>query len=192
MKNNFNIILSGIGGQGIITLTRILAAAAFLENYDVKTSELHGLSQRNGSVETHIRFGKKIYSPLVRQGSADLIIALEAQEALRACSYASKEQGTLFLINNFIQPILGNQQNASTQQIKKQLEKFSKMVIIVSASEPVKKYSDNPALFGVFMLGYAVCKKLIPLKADSFLKAIKKNVPEKYFKINQKIFKLAK
>ena len=75
MKNNFNIIISGIGGQGIITLTRILAEAALLQGLDVKTSELHGLSQRGGSVETHIRFGRNIFSPLVRQGSADLIIS---------------------------------------------------------------------------------------------------------------------
>lgn len=75
-KNLTNIIIAGIGGQGVITLTRILANAALLDGYDVKTSELHGLSQRGGYVETHIRFGKKIYSPLVMPGKADLIIDL--------------------------------------------------------------------------------------------------------------------
>lgn len=82
---NFNIILVGVGGQGIITLTRILAQAALIERYDVKTSELHGLSQRGGSVEAHVRFGAKIYSPLVKRAGADLIISLEIQETLRAC-----------------------------------------------------------------------------------------------------------
>lgn len=76
MHKNLNIIICGLGGQGVITLTRILAQAAFLESYDVKTSELHGLAQRGGSVETHIRFGKKVYSPLVIPGKADLIINL--------------------------------------------------------------------------------------------------------------------
>lgn len=76
MYKNFNIIIAGIGGQGVITLTRILANAALLDGYDVKTSELHGLSQRGGSVETHIRFGKKIYSPLIMPGQADLVIDL--------------------------------------------------------------------------------------------------------------------
>jgi len=75
-KNLTNIIICGLGGQGVITLTRILANAALLDNYDVKTSELHGLSQRGGSVETHVRFGKKIYSPLIMPGQAYLIIDL--------------------------------------------------------------------------------------------------------------------
>lgn len=72
----FNIIIYGLGGQGVITLTRILAHAALLENYDVKTSELRGLAQRGGSVETHLRFDKKIYSPLIMAHQVDLIIDL--------------------------------------------------------------------------------------------------------------------
>jgi indolepyruvate ferredoxin oxidoreductase beta subunit len=72
MEKGFNIILAGVGGQGIITLTRILAEAALIEKKEVRTSELHGLSQRGGSVETHIRFGKEIYSPLVRRGGVKL------------------------------------------------------------------------------------------------------------------------
>ena len=79
MKKDFNIIISGVGGQGIITLTRILTEAALIEKYDIKSSELHGRSQRGGSVESHIRFGRKIYSPLVKRGGSDLIISLEAQ-----------------------------------------------------------------------------------------------------------------
>ena len=95
-KNAFNIVISGIGGQGIITLARILAYAAIIEKMDVKTSELHGLSQRGGSVETHIRFGKIIYSPLVRRGGADLIISLDAQESINVCSYAGEKDKTKF------------------------------------------------------------------------------------------------
>ena len=64
-NNNFNIIIAGVGGQGLITVTQILAEAALIEGYDVKTSELHGLSQRGGSVETYIRFGKEIYAHLL-------------------------------------------------------------------------------------------------------------------------------
>ena len=80
----FNIILSGVGGQGIITLLQILAEAAFVEKYDVKTSELHGLSQRGGSVVAHLRFGEKIFSPLIKATEADLILSLEISEAVRA------------------------------------------------------------------------------------------------------------
>ena len=117
-KKNFNIIISGVGGQGLITITKILAKAALIDGFDVKTSELHGLSQRGGSVETAIRFGHKIDSPLIRQGGADLIISLELQEALRACYYASKDSKTMFLINDFVKPIPGTKKPDKSQVLQ--------------------------------------------------------------------------
>jgi indolepyruvate ferredoxin oxidoreductase beta subunit len=190
MEKGFNIILAGVGGQGIITLTRILAEAALTEKKEVRTSELHGLSQRGGSVETHIRFGKEIYSPLVRRGGADLVISLETQEALRALGYSAKNR-TTFLVNDFIKPIFGSELTSS-QEIKKELEKFSKKVILVPGRDIVKKEMGDPILAGVFLLGYAVFKGLIPLKVNSTLKAIEKVVPEKYLQINKKAFNLAR
>ena len=73
------MIIVGTGGQGLITLLQILAEAALIEGYDVKTSELHGLSQRGGSVEVHIRFGKEIYSPLIFPGKANLILGWNSE-----------------------------------------------------------------------------------------------------------------
>ncbi|MCD6500894.1 indolepyruvate oxidoreductase subunit beta [bacterium] len=190
MKKDFNIILAGVGGQGIITLTRILAETALIEKKDVKTSELHGLSQRGGSVETHIRFGREIYSPLIRQGGADLIISLETQEALKALHYSSKKE-TMFLVNDFIKPIFGTKNTLPSKQIQKELEKFSKEVVFVPASKIVKEKLGKEVLAGVFLLGYAAFKKLIPLKPNSFLKAIEKVVPKRYFQLNKKTFTLA-
>ena len=95
--DQFNIVIVGTGGQGLITLLQIIAEAALASGFDVKTSELHGLSQRGGSVEVHIRFGKKIYSPMVPQGKADLIVALEMQESLKASYFANRK--TTFLIS---------------------------------------------------------------------------------------------
>jgi len=91
MEKDFNIIIIGTGGQGLITLLQVLAEAALIENYDVKTSELHGLSQRGGSVEVHIRFGKEIHSPLVSQSGADLVLALEIQESLKGIYFANRK-----------------------------------------------------------------------------------------------------
>src|SRR4030042_4430542 len=101
--DQFNIVIKGVGGQGLITLLQIIAEAALSEGYSVRTSELHGLSQRGGSVEVHIRFGKKIYSPMVAQGKADLILGLEEQEALNGISFSGHK--TNFLINQSIIPI---------------------------------------------------------------------------------------
>src|SRR4030042_154263 len=99
----FNMVIVGTGGQGLITLLQIISEAALAEGYDIRTSELHGLSQRGGSVEVHIRFGKKIYSPIVAQGKADLILGLEEQEALNGISFSGHK--TNFLINQSIIPI---------------------------------------------------------------------------------------
>ena len=96
-KDTYNIIITGVGGQGLITLLQVIGQAALQEGYDVKTSELHGLSQRGGSVSVHIRFGRQIFSPIIAQGQADLVLALEMQEALAGAEFASKK--TAFLVN---------------------------------------------------------------------------------------------
>jgi len=189
--NQFNIVISGVGGQGLITLTKILAEAATIENYQAKTSELHGLSQRGGSVETHIRFGKEIYSPLVRQGGADLIISIEAQESLKACHYASQKAGTVFLVNDFLAPIVG-QKIISLERISQILKKFSKKIILIPANEITKKELGNPVLAGIYLLCLATFKNLIPLKPSSVLRAVKEMVPAKYFDLNKKTFELAR
>ncbi len=189
--DQFNIVICGVGGQGLITLTKILAKAALGENYEARTSELHGLSQRGGSVETHIRFGKKIYSPLVRQEGADLIISIEAQESLKACDYASKKTGTVFLVNEFLAPILG-QKTISIKEISKNLKKFSKKTILVPATEIAKEELGNPVLAGIYLLSLASFKNLLPLKSSSILRAVKEIVPEKYFDLNKKTFELAR
>ena len=190
MEKDFNIIISGVGGQGIITLTRILSEAALIEKKDVKTSELHGLSQRGGSVETHIRFGKEVYSPLVRQAGADLVISLEAQEALKSCYYGSRKR-TVFLVNEFMKPIFGST-TIPLQKIKKELEKFSKKVILIPATRILKEKLNNPILAGIYLLGYANCKKLIPLKERSVSKALEKVIPKEYLSINKQAFNLGK
>ncbi len=190
MNKTFNIVAVGVGGQGIITLTRVLATAAMLEGFDVKTSELHGLSQRGGSVETHIRFGESVYSPLVKQGGADLIISLEFQEAFKACYYGSRENGTVILVNNHVIPILGGKKTISIEQNPSELRKFSNKVIFFPATKVVEKEIGNPVLAGTLLLSVAVFKRLIPLKPDSLLNAIKEVIPGKYLQINKKAFKL--
>jgi len=192
----FNIIISGVGGQGVITLTRILAKAAIFNGYDVKTSELHGLSQKGGSVETHIRFGAlagpgQVHSPLIKQGGANLIICIEAQESLKSYIYASKKSGTIFLINDFIKPILGSKIIPSIKDILEETKRFSKKSISISASQITKEKFGKEVLAGVYILGWAASQKLFPLKTKFVLESIKKTVPKKYFLLNKKAFDLA-
>ena len=189
MKNNiFNVILAGVGGQGIITLVSILDEACLLQGYDFKSSELHGLSQRGGSVLTHIRFGKSVYSPMVELGKANLIIGLELTEALRFTTFASKN--TILLANNHYIAFDGN---LSKEDILSKLKESAKENLrLVSASETCSKNLDKEVLAGVYLIGYAVFNKLIPLKPEFVMTAIKKVIPEKYREMSVKAFNLAK
>jgi len=201
----FNMVISGIGGQGLITLLQVIAQSALSEGYEVRTSELHGLSQRGGSVEVHIRFGKKIYSPIVSAGEANLILGLEMQEAVKVTYYAG--QKTSFLINQFIQPIPLTK-NLTEKEIIADLKKIvdedksssspfavarvSKNINIVPAEKICQEELKNSVVLGVYLLGLAVFKKLIPLNPNSIKTAIKKIIPENYLELNLKAFNLAK
>jgi len=184
-NKNFNIILTGVGGQGIITLLQVIDEAAFVQGYDVRSSELHGLSQRGGSVEAHIRFGKKVYSPMVSNGEVDLIIALEALEGLRESSRAGEQ--TKILINEYFLPFINS---LSKEEIIKQLENSKKDFILVPASEECKNKLQNEIVCTLYILGYAVGKKLIPLNKEFVLRAIKNVIPEKYLDLNINAFEL--
>lgn len=191
----FNIVITGVGGQGVLTLGKIIAEAALKQGYDVRTTELHGLAQRGGSIPFHVRFGDKMYTPLVLEGESNLVIGLEPLEALRACYYGSKRNKTIFLIDTHrISPIsvsvLG-ERYPSTKSIIKKLKPFSRKVIVLNASEIVKRETGDIMSTNVYILGYASSKKLIPLKEKFILYGIKKVVPKKYFEVNKRIFGLA-
>ena len=185
----FNMLIFGTGGQGLITLLQIISEAAQSEGYDIRTSELHGLSQRGGSVEVHIRFGKKIYSPLVSQGGADFILALEEQESLRGIYFAN--QKTDFLINQFVIRIPLKEPLAE-EQIFAELKKITKNINIVPADKICQEKLGNSVVSGIYLISYAAFKGLIPLNQESVEKAIKKIIPEKFLELNLKTYNLAK
>jgi indolepyruvate ferredoxin oxidoreductase beta subunit len=184
MDKTFNLIITGVGGQGVITLIQIIDEAVFVEGYDVRSSELHGLSQRGGSVEAHIRFGKKVFSPMVSSGQADLIFALDALEGLRESAKAGKQ--TKLLVNEYFFPLLNSLPN---EEIIKNLQ-AQKNLHLVQASKMCKEKLQNEIVCTLYLLGYAVNQKLMPLKAESVMKAIKNVVPEKYQELNIKAFEL--
>jgi len=218
----FNIVIVGTGGQGLITLLQIIAEAALFEGYEVRTSELHGLSQRGGSVEVHIRFGQKIYSPLVSQEKADLILGLEMQEALRGIYFAN--QKTKFLLNKqiILIPLVKEDKSSSSATESRLRDEGGKerealfdfaaarvvknlteteilknlkkigKVILIPAAETCQKEFNTNVVAGIYLISLASFKNLIPLKPNSISRAIKKIIPEKYLELNLKTFKLAK
>ncbi len=187
MENKtFNVIVSGVGGQGVVTLLSIIDEAAFVDGYDVKSSELHGLSQRGGSIEAHIRFGKKVFSPLIQIGDADLIIGSEISEGLRSSAKSGKK--TNILVNDYFLPF---DSSVNQEEIKKSLQSISAKVSVVPASSLCKEKLQSEVVSGTYLLGYAVSKNLIPIKKESFIQAIKNTMPEKYQELNINAFNLA-
>lgn len=186
MDKIFNIVIVGVGGQGLITLNGIIAKACQIEGYDVRTSELHGLSQREGAVQTYIRFGKKVYSPLVIPGKADLVLALESAEGLRATAY--RNQKTVFVVNKNFIPY---DQNVTEEYVLENLKSsLGSNLYLVSASEICKDKLQNEVVSSAYLLGCAINKNLIPLKLESAMEAIKKVIPQKYQELNIKAIKL--
>ncbi|GMX58180.1 MAG: indolepyruvate oxidoreductase subunit beta [Candidatus Yanofskyibacterium parasiticum] len=190
-KNNrvFNCVIVGTGGQGLITLLEVLSDAAIKSGLDAKTSELHGLSQRGGSVEVHIKFGKKVFSPLVEAKKADLIVGLEMQECLKAAYFSGPQ--TQYLINKTEVAIPGKPLLAE-EEIIGSLKKFTKKIEVIDANGICQKELGTPAVAGVYLLCLAAFKNLIPLSPDSMREAIKSSVAAKHLEVNMKAWELAK
>jgi len=190
----FNVIVTGVGGQGAMTLGMIIAEAALKQGYDVRTTEVHGLAQRGGSIPLHIRFGEKMYTPLVLEGEANLIIALEPLEALRTTYFGSKRHKTMFLIDNYRLPpitvsVLG-ERYPSMENIVNHIKPFADKIMILNASNIVKKETGSILTSNIFILGYAISKGLLPLKEKFVLEAIEEIVPKRFVELNKKIFEL--
>ena len=181
-----NIMIVGVGGQGTLLASRILGRVAIKEGYDVKVSEVHGMSQRGGSVVTYVKYGDKVYSPIIDRGEADIVLAFEILEAYRAMPYLKK----------------GGKMIANTQ-------KMNPMPVITGAmeypSDIEKKLSEKINLQAVDALSLAeqagtikaVNVVLIGLLAKSmsvdksvWIETIKETVPEKFIELNLKAFEL--
>jgi indolepyruvate ferredoxin oxidoreductase beta subunit len=103
-REPINLLIAGVGGQGVITLSGLVAQAAVLSGFDVKQNEIHGMAQRGGSVSSHVRIGRKIHSPVIDEGAAHVLLALEKLEALRCIHYLSPN-GLLIVDDRAIPPL---------------------------------------------------------------------------------------
>jgi indolepyruvate ferredoxin oxidoreductase beta subunit len=149
-----NILLVGVGGQGTILASKILSEGLAAAGYDVKMSEIHGMSQRGGNVSTQIRYGEKVYSPIVGKGEADVIVAFEKMEALRWLAYL-KPEGRM-VVNDFEIPsapiIMGAA--AYPQGILEELAEKAR--ISVFAAGDIAEALGNAKAMNVVLLGALV------------------------------------
>lgn len=180
-----NILLVGVGGQGTILASKILTSGLMEAGYDVKMSEIHGMSQRGGSVSTQVRYGEKVLSPIVGMGSADVIVAFEKMEALRWLPYLKK--GGSIVVNDFvINPAPVNQGQAEYPEGI--IEDLANKVKVVSLKAgDIAAELGNPKAMNVVLLG-ALVKAIGTLDDVDWMKHIEKNVKPKFVELNKKAF----
>jgi indolepyruvate ferredoxin oxidoreductase beta subunit len=179
-----SILLVGVGGQGTILASKLLTIGLMEQGYDVKMSEIHGMSQRGGSVSSQIRYGEEIFSPVIEKGAADLLVAFEKMEALRWLEYLTPG-GKVIVNDHEISPmpvIMGMQEYSEDI-----LEEINKSVItkVIKATEEADKLG-NGKVMNIILLGATV--KLMGLGNINWEKIIKENVKPAFFDINMKAF----
>jgi len=180
-----NIMLVGVGGQGTLLASRVLGTVALKMQFDVKVSEVHGMSQRGGSVVTYVKLGKKVYSPLIEKGEADIIISFEQLEALRWIEFL-KDDGKLIINEQRIDPmpvIIGKAKypEAIISKIK---ENYKNTVSVDALS--IAKECGNTKAVNIVLLG--VMAKATDISKEVWLEAMKEVIPQKVLEINLKAF----
>lgn len=182
-----NIIITGVGGQGILLASEILSQSAVQAGFDVKRSEIHGMSQRGGSVNSHIRFGKKVYSPLVMKGECDLLLSFEKMESLRMIEYANP-QTTIIVNTQRVNPSTVTSGLATyPENIEDILNSNFKNVIFVDALK-LAQSAGNIRTANIALLG--VASKVLDIPIEIWENAIAQRVPERAVEVNLKAFHL--
>ncbi len=190
----FDLVLTGVGGEGVLTTGVIVTKAAHEQGHYVRGVQLHGLAQRGGTIPTYVRFGDKeeIYSPSPMKADADLIMSFEPIEAVRATEYARKDK-TDFVLNTYpYMPIYGNLENVpypSMKEIKERIKPFAKSIEVFE-SDVISKEKFGDIVYGnLLLVGAAISSGKLPLKEDIMRKSIKELAPRE-IKKNVKAFNL--
>lgn len=180
-----NILVAGVGGQGVILASDIMSEVFMEAGYDVKKSEVHGMAMRGGIVTSHFRFGKKVYSPLIKQGEVDILFAFEQLEALRWANHL-KPDGKIVMNENRINPPAVNLGELEyPKNIPNKIRSKFKDVYLVRGTEIALQMGDARAA-NVVLLG--AISKLFEVNEDLWLTTILNNLPPKVHELNRKAF----
>jgi indolepyruvate ferredoxin oxidoreductase, beta subunit len=181
-----NVFLAGVGGQGILLASEILGEAFLRCGYDVKKSEVHGMAQRGGAVTTHLRFGPKVYSPLIEPGTADLLIAFEKMEALRFIHFL-KPDGTALVNTQEIPPApVSSGQERYPERIEDRLRAATPNVHMLDALRAALALHEVRAV-NMVMTGAA--SHFLPLPEETYTEALTARLPARFVDVNAQAFR---
>ncbi|MBP3559383.1 MAG: indolepyruvate oxidoreductase subunit beta [Clostridia bacterium] len=184
---NKSIMIVGVGGQGTLLASRILGSALLSKGYDVKVSEVHGMSQRGGSVVTYVKYGEKVYSPVIGEGEADLILAFEQLEAARWLSCLKKD-GKVVVNTQKIDPmsvVIGD--SVYPDGVIDAVKNAGATVVELDAL-PLAVEAGSPKAVNVVLIG--AMAKNTDIDKEIWLDAVKACVPGKFLELNLKAFEL--
>ena len=182
-----NIMIVGVGGQGSLLASKLLGRLLLTKGYDIKVSEVHGMSQRGGSVVTYVRFGEKVYSPVIDKGEADYIVSFELLEAARWTEYLRPE-GRIVTNTQQVNPmpvIIGAAQYPEDLAAKMQAEGIN--VDAIDALKLAEEAGSSKAV-NIVLMGHL--SRNFDFTLDEWMDAIEKSVPAKFLELNKKAFLL--
>ena len=181
-----NIILCGVGGQGTILASRLIAAAAMAGGLPVHTAETIGMAQRGGSVFSHIRIGEGVFSPLIARGEADLIIGFEPGETVRLLPWLKKD-GTVVYATAPVMPVSAmiGRSAYHVEEMSAYLEENTAHLIPVDTARAARDLGSDK-IMNVLLLGAAVRSGALGLGMDEMMQAVREKVPERFAALNEK------
>jgi indolepyruvate ferredoxin oxidoreductase beta subunit len=184
-----NILMAGVGGQGIILASDVLADSLMAAGLDVKKSEVHGMAQRGGSVTSHVRFGKKVYSPLIEKGSTDILYCLEMLEALRSIDFLHRD--SVIILNDYRlnPPSVSLGVEPYPEGIYDILKKHFGKVILIEGLTMAKKNGDARTM-GIVVLGHL--SLYLDVGQDIWRSVIERRVPKKAIDVNLAAFEMGR
>lgn len=183
----YNILIAGVGGQGTVLASKILGDVAMAAGFDVKQSEIHGMSQRGGSVVTHVKFGKKVYSPLVARGQGDVLMAFEELEGLRYLPFLKAKGRVILNLQKMLpMPVILGQ-----SEYPEQAEQIIEAAGFLLEAAPAAQMADslgNAKAANVVLLG--ILARHLDFPKEAWIKAIQDNVKARFVEMNLQAFEL--
>lgn len=186
-----DVVFCGVGGQGVVVLSDVFCEAAMNEGFDVTKAEIHGMAQRGGSIVAYARIGTKVESPLIETGTADAIVGFEMLETARILPML-KNRGTVIVNTKLIQPscMPPKVKPKTTEEIMALLK--SKALVYEVDGIGIAKKVGTPLVVNTILLGALSALPDIPVRAESFQRAITEKLKEKYINLNLKAFQLGR
>ena len=181
---NKNIVLCGVGGQGTVLASKLIAAAAMKKDIPVMSAETIGMAQRGGSVFSHIRMGEGLYAPMIAKGTADIIIGFEPGEAVRQLPYL-REGGQVIVSQRAIMPVTATLSGTpySDGEMTAYLKERIPNLIIVDTERACRKIG-SPKVLNLLLLGAAIHSGALGLNEDEIKDAVRERLPERFHELN--------